>query len=84
VAEIKHLVDNQVKAIKDKHNKEPKVQLELSGNVTEMLTYIFQFVVLVGGFGRQPFLFTEMQDALNRRNGPIGKIEVLQSQGAEP
>ncbi|PON21805.1 hypothetical protein TGAM01_v209392 [Trichoderma gamsii] len=66
VAEIKHLVDNQVKAIKDKYNKEPK------------------FVVLVGGFGRQPFLFTEMQDALNRRNGPVGKIEVLQSQGAEP
>lgn len=26
VAEIKHLVDNQVKAIKDKYNKEPKVQ----------------------------------------------------------
>ncbi|EHK40875.1 uncharacterized protein TrAtP1_004241 [Trichoderma atroviride] len=66
VAEIKNLVDNQVKAIKDKYNKEPK------------------FVVLVGGFGRQPFLFTEMQDALNRRNGLVGTVEVLQSQGAEP
>ncbi|KAK1250374.1 hypothetical protein MKX08_010377 [Trichoderma sp. CBMAI-0020] len=66
VAEIKHLVHNQVKAIKDKYNKEPKL------------------VVLVGEFGRQPFLFTEMQDALNRRNGLMGKVEVLQSQGAEP
>ncbi|KAL7973792.1 hypothetical protein HDV63DRAFT_413813 [Trichoderma sp. SZMC 28014] len=66
VAEIMHLVKNQVKAIKDKYNKEPK------------------FVVLVGGFGRQPFLFTEMQDALNRMGGLVRKIEVLQSQGAEP
>ncbi|KAL6908481.1 hypothetical protein GGI43DRAFT_379335 [Trichoderma evansii] len=66
VSEIKHLVDNQVKAIKEKYNKEPK------------------FVVLAGGFGRQPFLFTEMQDALNHRNGLVGKVEVLQSQGAEP
>ncbi|KAM0256664.1 hypothetical protein ACHAQJ_004818 [Trichoderma viride] len=43
-----------------------------------------KFVVLVGGFGRQPLLYTEIQDDLNSANDLEGKIDVLQSQGAEP
>ncbi|RFU72730.1 hypothetical protein TARUN_9533 [Trichoderma arundinaceum] len=41
-------------------------------------------VILVGGFGRQPYLYTCIQVALERDIKLEGKTEVLQSPGAEP
>jgi hypothetical protein len=49
-----------------------------------VLTCFIQFVILVGGFGRQPYLYTRMQEDVNREYDVEGKIEILQSQGAEP
>ncbi|KAL7909220.1 hypothetical protein GGI35DRAFT_493223 [Trichoderma velutinum] len=43
-----------------------------------------KFLVLVGGFGRQLFLYTRLQDQLNRKKGQKEKTEVLQGSGAEP
>ncbi|KAL7950824.1 HSP70 family [Trichoderma barbatum] len=43
-----------------------------------------KFIVLVGGFGRQPFLYTRIEDQLNRKKSQKGKTEVLQGSGAEP
>ncbi|KAK4078719.1 uncharacterized protein Triagg1_3050 [Trichoderma aggressivum f. europaeum] len=43
-----------------------------------------KFLVLVGGFGRQLFLYTRLQDRLNYKKGQKEKTEVLQGSGAEP
>ncbi|KAL7936286.1 HSP70 family [Trichoderma chlorosporum] len=43
-----------------------------------------KFLVLVGGFGRQPFLYTRLQDQLNRKKSQKERTEVLQGSGAEP
>ncbi|KKP07552.1 hypothetical protein THAR02_00348 [Trichoderma harzianum] len=43
-----------------------------------------KFLVLVGGFGRQLFLYTRLQDQLNRKKGQKEKTEILQGSGAEP
>ncbi|KAK0763089.1 hypothetical protein N5P37_004073 [Trichoderma harzianum] len=43
-----------------------------------------KFLVLVGGFGRQLFLYTRLQDLLNRKKGQKEKTEILQGSGAEP
>ncbi|UKZ77425.1 hypothetical protein TrVFT333_005146 [Trichoderma virens FT-333] len=43
-----------------------------------------KFLVLVGGFGRQPFLYTRLQDQLNRKKSQEEKTELLQGSGAEP
>ncbi|KAJ4861040.1 hypothetical protein T069G_06028 [Trichoderma breve] len=43
-----------------------------------------KFLVLVGGFGRQLFLYTRLQDLLNRKKGQKEKTEILQGLGAEP
>ncbi|QYS98211.1 hypothetical protein H0G86_005401 [Trichoderma simmonsii] len=43
-----------------------------------------KFLVLVGGFGRQPFLYTRLDDQLNRKKDQTEKTEVLQGSGAEP
>ncbi|KAL6828349.1 HSP70 family [Trichoderma camerunense] len=43
-----------------------------------------KFLVLVGGFGRQPFLYTRLQDKLNLKESQKEKTEVLQGSGAEP
>ncbi|KAL6788339.1 hypothetical protein J3E68DRAFT_444939 [Trichoderma sp. SZMC 28012] len=43
-----------------------------------------KFLVLVGGFGRQPFLYTRLDDQLNRKQNQTERTEVLQGSGAEP
>lgn len=71
------LVLAQVHEVVAKEGKNPKVSSPRSSCPVSLMNCIPQYIILVGGFGRNTYLYA----SLTARSGGI---EVLQSQGEEP
>ncbi|KAK9426488.1 putative Actin-like ATPase domain-containing protein [Seiridium unicorne] len=83
------LVDSQLKAILEKTKKPAKVHSEdlirevlLLQFARFLLTCLhYQFIILVGGFGRCPYIYQTLK---NRRDPVKGSTEILQADGDRP
>ncbi|KAF9766862.1 hypothetical protein IL306_000668 [Fusarium sp. DS 682] len=77
IEQVQGLVLKQIQHVKHKYRKYPKAG-SFFISVHDIPPNIFQFVILVGGFGRSSYLYERLEKAVP------GRIEVLQENGTGP